>query len=201
VAKQPRRLDFSHSLVHLTRERHEYSSSDPATRKLLRVVSAFDVLREILTTGVLRGSGNEGYIKGSRRAVCFSEIPLSAMHLFAVEPSVEISRSHSYRPYGIVLSKVTVFSAGGRPVIYLPDSEGHWIPAEEKWRHVRFEPPQVDFTHEREWRVPGDLDLKGAALYVIVWHASDAKELTNFASPLSKRILGIIPMEHITGML
>ena len=36
---------------------------------------------------------------------------------------------------------------------------GHWIPAEERWRHVRYEPPQVDFTHEREWRVPGDLDL------------------------------------------
>jgi hypothetical protein len=45
-------LDFSHAVVHLTRERHEYSSIDPATRKLLRVVSAFDVLKEILSTGV-----------------------------------------------------------------------------------------------------------------------------------------------------
>jgi hypothetical protein len=166
------------------------------------VVSAFDVLKEILTTAVLRGSGNEGFIKGSRRAVCFSEIPLSAMLLFAVEPSVEISRPHSYRPYGIVLSKVTVFSAGGRPVIYLPDSEGHWIPPEEKWLHVRFEAPGgVDFTHEREWRVPSDLDLKETAHYVIVWSAREARQLANFDSPLSKRILGIIPMEHITGML
>jgi hypothetical protein len=166
----------------------------------VRVVPAFDVLKEILSTGVLRGSGNEGYVKGSRRAVCFSEIPLSAMHLFAVKPSDPITRPHDYRPYGIVASKQAVFGVGGRPVIYLPDSEGHWIPAEEKWRQVRFEPPQVDFTHEREWRVPGDLNLVNATLYVIVWHASEAKELMSFA-PRVKQILGIIPMEHITGML
>lgn len=201
MTTKPRRLDFSHSLVHLTRERHEYSSDDPATRKLSRVVPAFDVLKEILSTGILRGSGNEGFVKGNRRAVCFSEIPLSALNLFAVEPSVPISRPHDYRFYGIVLSKQAVFGAGGRPVIYLPDSEGHWIPSEEKWRHVRFEPPQVDFTHKREWRVPGDLNLKEATLYVIVWTAREARELANFDSPLSKRILGIIPMEHITGML
>jgi hypothetical protein len=54
----------------------------------------------------LRGSGNEGFVKGSRRAVCFSEIPLSGLHVFAQPPSVEIAR---YRPYGIVLHKQTAF--------------------------------------------------------------------------------------------
>jgi hypothetical protein len=166
----------------------------------VRVVPAFDVLKEILSTGVLRGSGNEGYVKGSRRAVCFSEIPLSGLHVLAPPPSVEIAR---YRPYGIAIHKSGVFGAGGRPVIYLPDSEGHWIPAEEKWRQVRYEPPQVDFTHEREWRVPGDLDLKTlrTGLYVIVWSQSEAQEITNFVSPLSKKIIGVLPMQIITGML
>jgi hypothetical protein len=199
---KPRRPDFSHALVHLTRERREYSHKDFEKQTLEREVSAFDVLKEILTTAVLRGSGNEGYVKGSRRAVCFSEIPLSALHLFAAPPSDEFSRSQRYRPYGIVLSKGSVFRAGGRPVIYLPDRDGHWIPPEEKWRHVRFDPPSVDFTHEREWRLPGDLNLKLAGgLYVIVWGAEEARELASFASPLSKRILGISPMEHLTGML
>jgi hypothetical protein len=27
----------------------------------------------------------------------------------------------------------------------------------KKWRHVRYEHGQVDFTHEREWRVQGAL--------------------------------------------
>jgi hypothetical protein len=95
-------LDFSHSLVHLTRERKEYSSGDFTTQKLVRVVSAFEVLKEILASGMLRGSGNEGFVKGKHRAVCFSEIPLSAMHQFAEPPEVDTAR---YRNYGIVISK------------------------------------------------------------------------------------------------
>ena len=192
-------FDFSYSLVHLTKERNEYSSLDFLTQKLERVVQPFDVLKEILACGTIRGSGNEGYVKGSRRAVCFSEIPLSAMHQFA-QPMPEPKAR--YRFYGIVLSKRAVFKAGGRPVIYLPDREADWIPADEKWRHVRFD-ERVDFTHEREWRVAGDLDLKDMpGLYVIVWSAAEAKELaTKFNSPLDQQIRGILPMEHIGGML
>jgi hypothetical protein len=199
TTSQIRRSDFSNSLVHLTRERKEYSSPDFATQKLDRIVPAFDVLKEILSSGTIRGSGNEGYVKGNRRAVCLSEIPLSAMHQFAEPPSEETAR---YRFYGVALSKQSVFEIGGRPVIYLPDAEGAWIPAEEKWRHVRYEHGQVDFTHEREWRVQGDVDLTAMrGLYVIVWSASEAKELVKFATPLDSKIRGILPMEHITGML
>jgi hypothetical protein len=100
------RSDFSHSLVHLTRERRE---SD-------RTVSAFEVLKEILISKQIRGSGNEGFVKGSRRAVCLSEIPLSFLHQFA-KPLEEEIASKGYRFYGIVLSKRAVFDIGGRPVI------------------------------------------------------------------------------------
>ena len=71
-----RRSDFSNGLVHLTRERKEYSSPDFLTQKLDRIVPPFDVLKEILTSGIIRGSRNEGYVKGNRPAVCLSEIPL-----------------------------------------------------------------------------------------------------------------------------
>jgi hypothetical protein len=160
--------------------------------------------RLILSSGTLRGSGNDGFIKGSRRAVCFSEIPLSAMHLFGPpDDPFEPAKTARYRFYGIAISKRTLFEAGGRPVIYLPDSEGHWIPSEEKWRQVRYEHGAVDFTHEREWRVPDDLDLNrlSSGIYVIVWSASEAKELSRFSSPLNRKILSTVPMEHITGML
>ena len=44
MAEKIRRADFSDSLVHLTRERREYSSDDFVEQTLLREVSAFDVL-------------------------------------------------------------------------------------------------------------------------------------------------------------
>ena len=203
MVEKIRRADFSDSLVHLTRERREYSSANFVDQRLLREVSAFDVLKEILSSGILRGSGNEGFVKGSRRAVCFSEIPLSAMHLFARPPDdpLEPAKPARYRFYGIAVSKRALFEAGGRPVIYLPDSEGHWIPPEEKWRQVRYEHGVVDFTHEREWRVPGDLDLTKLGVYVIAWSTSEARDLAKFSTPLAKSILSVIPMEDIIGML
>lgn len=197
-----RRADFNHSLVHLTRERLEYSEStnsffDP--QKLLRTVQPFEVLKEILNSGKIRGSGNDGFVKGNQKAVCLSEIPLSAVSDFASRPEHAEAR---YRFYGIALSKEAVFSAGGRPVIYLPDNEGQWIPPDHKWRHVRFEMGTVDFTHEREWRVLGDLDLtKVPGIYVLVWSPSEAKEVYEMTSPVSERIRGVLPMEHITQML
>jgi hypothetical protein len=68
--------------------------------------------------------------------VCLSEIPLASMDEFA-GPADGSAR---YRFYGVALSKKAVFSAGGRPVIYIPDAEGQWIPADQKWRQVKFDP-------------------------------------------------------------
>jgi hypothetical protein len=113
-----------------------------------------------------------------------------------------------YRFYGLAFSKRTIFDAGGRPVIYLPDKEGGWIPDEQKWRHVRYEigsaygDHPVDFTHEREWRLPGDLDLaKVVGLYVLVWSYTEAKELAGMKTSIQQLIRGFLPMEHITTML
>jgi hypothetical protein len=189
-----RRPDFSNSLIHFTKARKSF---DFEQNKPKPTVPAFEVIKEILASGILRGG--QGYVKGNQRAICFSEIPLSAMHHFAQPPSDQNARYHLY---GIALSKRTVFDVGGRPVIYLPDNEGEWIPADEKWRHVRFEYGSVDWTHEREWRVRGDLDLrKVPGLYVIVWSAEEAKELTTFNTPLREQIRGVVPMEHLMGML
>lgn len=177
-----RRPDFSHGLVHLTKERGD--------------VKPFDVLKEILNSGVLTGSGRKGYIKGKDRAVCLSEIPLSSVEYFASSP--DDTDNVRYRFYGLALSKKAVFEAGGRPVIYLPDNEAEWIPEEQRWRHVRFEHPKIDWTFEREWRVKGDLDLsKFPGIYVIVWSAMEASEVQRMASPIQNKIRGVLAMEHL----
>lgn len=191
-----KRSDFSHGLVHLTRERREY---DAATMKAKQTASAFEVLKEVLTCGKIRASGNGGFVKGTQKAVCFSEVPLSAVSEFASPPTEENAR---YRFYGVSLSKKTVFAAGGRPVIYLPDNEGDWIPPEQKWRHVRFEHGTVDFTHEREWRSLGDFDITQVpGLYILVWTATEAREISAMKTPVQALIRGILPMEHLTQLL
>lgn len=196
-----KRPDLSHGLVHLTRDRpvHVVSDDPFEAAAIDHVVPAFDVLKEMLQSGTIRGSGNQGYIKGRQRAVCFSEIPISAVHHFAKAPEETAGR---YRFYGLSLSKSEVFQFGGRPVIYLPDSEGSWIPENQRWRHVRFEYGSVDFTHEREWRAPGDLNLCALnGFYVLVWSASEAEDVLNLKCPVRKLIRGVLPMQDLIMVL
>lgn len=180
-----RRPDFSYGLVHLTKERGE--------------TKPFDVLKEILSSGILKATGRKGYIKGNGKAVCLSEMPLSAIHYFASSPSV--TENARYRFYGVALSKQAIFKAGGRPVIYLPDSEAEWIPPEHKWRHVRFD-SKVDWTNEREWRVPEDIQLSSLpGIYVMVWSPIEAAEIHQLESPIKGKIRGVLAMQHLTQFL
>ena len=194
-----KRHDLSGGLIHLTRERGGYELGDEFLEPPpVRSTPPFEVLKEILLSGVLKGSGNSGYVKGNRKAVCLSEMPISAVPHFAATPG-ELVTKKRYRFYGLALSKKTVFQYGGRPVIYLPDGEATWIPTEERWRHVRFEFGSVDHTHEREWRVPGDLDLtKMLGIYAIVWSANEAKEIMSLKSPVQDLLRGALPMQHLS---
>ena len=110
---------------------------------------------------------------GATPVVCLSEIPLASLHQFTNPPTKD-NRFARYSPYG--LNKQAIFALGGRPVIYRPDNESDWIPDEHKWRLVRFEAGTIDWTHEREWRVPSDIDLNHIPLfYVLVWRHQEAR--------------------------
>jgi hypothetical protein len=187
-----RRFDVSHSLVHLTRHRAR------GPLNMTTEASAYEVLKEILQTGKIEAGS--GFVKGGHRAACFSEIPLSALHGFAAQPTVDILHPR-YEFYGIAISKSSGFRLGARPVIYLPDAEAGWIPPDQQWRHVRFEHGQVDWTHEREWRSPNNVDLTQIGFYVIVWSADEASEVTKLDIPLKNNVLGVLPMEHLNEML
>jgi hypothetical protein len=151
------------------------------------------VLAEILRDGGIRGSNNRGFVKGNRTAVCFTEVPLSGVRYFV--------DSIRYSHYGIAISKKTAFEAGGRPVIYLPDAEGAWIPEDQRWRHVRFEYGSVDWTHEREWRLQGDFDIRSAiGFYILVWHPGEVDRLKEVTEGYSN-IRGYLPMYHLLSML
>ncbi|WP_272972465.1 hypothetical protein [Alteromonas australica] len=182
-----KRNDITNSLVHLTKGKDDNSG--------------LDVLCCILNDGIIKGSGKSGFIKGPNPATCFTETPLSALkHFASVEDEPEAAR---YRYYGIAINKKAAFEQGARPVIYLPNDEADWIPAEQKWRHVRYEYGQIDWTYEREWRIKGNFDLnKVPGIYVICWHAKEVKMLQAKANKaVLKKIRGFLPMLHLNQML
>jgi hypothetical protein len=129
VSARPDMCDY---LIHFTR-------GGPAA-------DAFDRFRAVVSECRLEGSS--GKVRGAYPCVCFSEAPLP------LPDGLVNPESYSrYSPFGVLFEKQWIFDQGGRPVIYQPDAEYDLLPDERKWRHVRYEPPSVDFTWEREWRV------------------------------------------------
>lgn len=184
---QEHRGDIVNSLVHLTKENGD--------------ASALENLCKILSDGELIGSTNEGFIKGPHPAVCFTETPLSSLKHFASKP--EENEYARYRFYGVAINKKSAFELGARPVIYLPDKEGNWIPKEQKWRHVRYEYGEVDWTHEREWRKKGNFDLTEViGIYIICWSSNEIEEIKNSMNEdVAKKVRGFLPMLHLNMML
>ncbi len=143
------RDDLSDRLVHLTQGKPKQAADN--------------VLSIIKSKSLLGGTGE---IRGDYRCVCFSEAPIAKLgYLLAQRPASGVR----YMPYGIMLSKLWLYEQGGRPVIYQPDADYDLLPDSLRYRHVRYEPPDVDFTWEREWRFPGsELGLDPAVLTAIV---------------------------------
>ena len=148
------RDDVSRKLVHLIRDPEENSDFNTAE----------DILMEILKTKTLLGG--TGCIKGDYRCVCFSEAPISKLGQV-----LALSGPHGmrYKPFGIMVDKIWLYRQGGRPVIYQADEEYDILPDDLKYRHVRYDPPRIDFSWEREWRIKTDkLPLDPADITVIV---------------------------------
>jgi hypothetical protein len=153
------RVDYSARLTHLTR------SSDVDGGK----GDALDVLIQILRDRRLKASTtNSGFIVGPQAAVCFQDAPLYSVCEninFEIElKAAKKLRKIRYEPYGLAFLKPYVFGKGGRPVIYDKTEDAkEYLPEGQWWRIVNYdlsnEDRYIDWTHEREWRVPGDMDF------------------------------------------
>jgi len=117
--------------------------------------TAVDTLARILT---------EKQIRGSSRLVRGSDAVVS---LTACSPKEIVEMIHwnaalvrwSFEPYGIALSKKALVHAGAAPVIYTRGDEYRKLPSDERYRFQIHEPPDKDWTREKEWRIKGDLHL------------------------------------------
>lgn len=125
------RSDMSSCLIHWTKD----SENESAFETLCKICDEMRLL------------GGNGLIKGGHTCICFTEAP----------PNCSQEFNGRYSRFGIKFNKRHIFSLGGRPVIYQPDSDYERLPPSLKWRHVRHEldgEVPIDFTWEREWRVP-----------------------------------------------
>lgn len=166
------RSDLTTELVHLTRATDNKSE--------------IDVLFEILESKTIRGSTtSSGFIVGQTPAVCFQDAPLNAVgqncwfeRTYRKENKWAKKR---YDPIGIIFRKKYVFRKGGRPVIYDVTSEAKsYLPSDQWWRIVNFDLNDseniVDWSHEREWRVPNELKFKISNVVILFGNNSQVKE-------------------------
>jgi hypothetical protein len=176
-------------------------------------MSAFEVLRKIIRERRISPSTSEsGFIKANQQATCFTESPVSVFaRLFdIVQHDPDAKEYMKWEPYGLSFLKPVVYEQfKGRPVLYLSDDEyQEFIVAKGlvdklAWRVVEFNQNSVeecvDWTHEREWRVPGVVvfdGLSGAERPVAVVKSNEEKDalLSEFPSGDMSPLRGAISM-------
>ena len=167
---------------------------------------AFENLWKILVDKKLNGSGNSGFINGERKAVCLQELPLGAIAENLRYEEI-LSDKIRYSPFGVRFHKSFIYNKGGRPVIYEnKEIMKKLLPENEYWRIVDLDltDPEsfVDWTHEREWRVPGELSFSYNNIEVIVKDSSYYRKLVEQCIKTKRtdilvNIRGIITLDSV----
>jgi hypothetical protein len=156
-------LDGERYLIHFTRARpgpwpgqtmYNYLES-LWMRRDSAAHTAFDTLGRILSERRIRGSSR--LVRGPDPVVSFTACaPKEIVEMIHWNPALV---RWSFEPYGIALSKKALIHAGAEPVIYARGHEYAQLPLEKRYRFQIHEPPDKDWTREKEWRIKGDLYL------------------------------------------
>ncbi len=199
VARIRERTDMSTLLTHLTKE----GPDGKISREVL--------LKILLEQRLIGSTSTQGFICGDTPAVCFQDAPLySIAQNTLFEQKMRQDRKSSvvrYRPLGLAFPKPYLYMKGARPVVY-DDTENakRFLPRNEWWRIVRLdlsnENAFVDWTHEREWRLPGNLEFNLSEVTLL---AVDNEAVSNIAALYMKEtgreirdeIGGIVTMRDV----
>tara|TARA_R110002049_G_C9152382_1_gene560377 strand:+ start:599 stop:1237 length:639 start_codon:yes stop_codon:yes gene_type:complete len=155
------RPDFSKYLAHFTRDGEPFGNDDASNLvSTYKSMSAGERLISILKAGKIT-AGSLPWT--GRNAVCFTECPWSSL----------LDHATQYSSFAVGFAKPRVFAAGGGPAYYV--RADHW--EKQEWEpHIKtFVTPfwpsyrstaqkgseylngkTIDYSHEREWRVPHD---------------------------------------------
>jgi len=198
--KRMGRSDLSQYLIHLTKGDSKNSLTE------------MNVMLKILNDKKLIGSTtSSGFIVGSTTAVCLQDAPL-----FSVGQNIwyENNKRKSnpnqkvrYGAYGILFRKRFIYDKGGRPVIYDKTEDAKKYIHESKWwKIVNLDLSNsdniTDWTHEREWRVPGDLQFNLKDIVIVLPNDEGYRTfvdicLTNNYESILKGIGGVVNLSLI----
>lgn len=177
IERIARRSDITSNLVHLTKGAVINGKE----------VGALEILINILKEQRINGSDTEsGFIVGSRKAVCLQESPVYSLseNTYYEQKLFKENKTSKrrYYPIGIAFSKPYIFNKGGRPVIYDKTSEAKgYLPSNQWWRIVNYDLSNdnnyIDWTHEREWRVPERLEFELEDIRIVVVKHSNIEYL------------------------
>ncbi len=136
------RIDHCNNLIHFTKGTANKTDYEQAYQTLKKITKDLMIL------------GGNGMILGQHICICFTEAPAKCL---TNEGQLNRQYFSRYTPFGIQLSKKTVYNHGGRPVIY--SSRAEWFLNKDNkvinWKYVSYDPNEngaLDFTWEREWR-------------------------------------------------
>lgn len=165
------RPDLSDYLAHFTSNKWPKAHKDANNpTNVYKRKSALDRLLNILRTKKILASQLPWV--GNHKAVCFTECPWSGL----------LGHTQQYSCYGLGFKKEFVFSKGGSPVFYLRADMFNIQQWDQKilpfftpfW--PEYAPPKkdfnkgnpIDFSHEREWRTPDDLEFEYSDIAFVV---------------------------------
>jgi hypothetical protein len=177
------RSDLTTQLTHLTKAEKD---EDLTT-----------ILMSMLSQRRIDGS-DSAFIYGENRAVCFQDAPVSGIcqNVYFEEKyrkeNPDVKRRYS--ACGLMFEKPYVFLKGGRPVIYdRPEDAKEYLPKEDYWRIVPLdfdgESKIIDWTHEREWRVPNDFKFSLQEVTVLL---PDTEIYKDFIERSAEELPGLI---------
>lgn len=164
------RPDFSNYLIHFTKGVKPCVEKDNPATSFAKGKSARDRLVSILKQRTIKSS-TLPWVK--REAVCFTECIWGSL----------LAHAKKYSPYGIGFSKEHIFNHGGNPIFYVRPK----LYENQKWNedvHIFTSPflpeysnekmrstpnaRRVDYTHEREWRIPNELQFEYSDIEFII---------------------------------
>ncbi|MEJ5300821.1 MAG: hypothetical protein WHS38_07520 [Thermodesulforhabdaceae bacterium] len=199
-----RQVDWFRYLYHYTRGSMGPMNGQTSIEYVKKLISmdplagneAIDVLINIAREGRLRasqGMQEKPIVRGGIQVVCWTSVPPVNIHLLKRWNKALIR--WTVEPYGIAVLKTVLKKLGTKPVCYLPPEAFNRLSEFDKYRFQKHKHPGSTWKHEREWRIPSDVQISSLKQDEAFWFVDKLDDALKFTTFVSTRF-PIYVLEH-----